>query len=303
MKHTLNLCLLICLVLSLWYGPKTFILCKDALLLWFETLVPSLFISMVIIRMLYKRNAFQCISFSWIKNIFHMDTDAIPIVICTMLLGFPAGASFVDQLCASHILNKDGGHRLVLSCCYATSGFVIMTCGSVLFQSIAIGYLLFIAQIIAGLSIFFCHRHTYIHVYKKHTAIEKQPFMQQLAQAISESGISLYMIGGYLMLFMTITALLFSFLPETISMPLRIVAEFSSGTALIQQLPYSTFQLAILTCMLLGFGGFCVHMQIYSMCEHISLSYLRFFIIRLIQAILSGCIFIILFLLFQAITL
>lgn len=302
MKHTLNLCLFLCLVVSLWYGPKTFLLCKDALLLWFETLVPSLFISMVIIRMLYKRNAFQCISSLWMKNVFHMDRDAIPIVICTMLLGFPAGASFVDQLCAQHILDKEGGHRLVLSCCYATAGFVIMTCGTVLFHSLTIGCLLFIAQLMAGLTIFYCHRHTWISVYKN-TEIKSQPFMRELAQAITESGLSLYMIGGYLMLFMTLTALLFSFLPTSISMPLRIVAEFSSGTSLIQTLPFSTFSLAILTCMLLGFGGFCVHMQIYSMCEHISISYWRFFLIRIIQAVLSGCIFIILFLLFQTFTL
>ena len=114
-----------------------------------------------------------------------------------------------------------------------------------------------------------------------------QPMMKQLSIAVKESGLSLYMIGGYLMLFLSISGVLLSFLPEAVALPLRISAEFSSGAVLLQSLPYASILIQLLLCVLLSFGGFCVHMQIFSMVEHVPLSYGKFLLFRLLQALFS----------------
>ena len=111
--------------------------------------------------------------------------------------------------------------------------------------------------------------------------------MKQLSIAVKESGLSLYMIGGYLMLFLSISGVLLSFLPEAVALPLRISAEFSSGAVLLQSLPYASILIQLLLCVLLSFGGFCVHMQIFSMVEHVPLSYGKFLLFRLLQALFS----------------
>lgn len=302
MKRFLDIAILFCLLLVLLCGNQVFSTCKEALLLWFEKLVPSLFISMVLIRILYQRNVFRIFSRTWLARIFHMDREGIPILLCAMLLGFPAGASFIDKLCANGVLDQKGAKRYIQTCCYATSGFVIMTCGVVIFQSATIGYLLFLSQIIAGLILFYCGKDTYIHVYENHS-YHNTSIMKQITKAITESGISLYMIGGYLLLFMSLASLLFSILPASLNLPIRIIAEFSSGVFLIQQLPYSPVICAVITCMLLGFGGFCVHMQIFSMSEHVSLSYMSFLIMRILQAVLSSLIFYFLFVIYLSIPL
>ena len=114
-----------------------------------------------------------------------------------------------------------------------------------------------------------------------------QSFMRHLSSAITESGISLYMIGGYLMLFTSVTAVLFSFLPELPALIVRSLAEFSSGIVLINITPFSNIQRMLLTSFLLGFAGFCVHMQIMSMVEQVPLRYPVFLLFRILQGLIS----------------
>ena len=94
-------------------------------------------------------------------------------------------------------------------------------------------------------------------------------------------------ISTHHLLFLSISGVLLSFLPEAVALPLRISAEFSSGAVLLQSLPYAPILIQLLLCVLLSFGGFCVHMQIFSMVEHVPLSYGKFLLFRLLQALFS----------------
>ena len=89
------------------------------------------------------------------------------------------------------------------------------------------------------------------------------------------------------MIFMSVTAVLFSFLPEFPALIIRSLAEFSSGIVLINVTPFSTMQRLLLTSFLLGFAGFCVHMQIMSMVEQVLLRYPVFLLYRILQGMIS----------------
>ena len=111
--------------------------------------------------------------------------------------------------------------------------------------------------------------------------------MKSLRSSIIETGISLYMIGGYLMLFSGITTLLLTLLPIS-SLYFQSLLEFSNGITVIHQAELSIEVKLIFSCFLLGFAGLCVHMQIMSMIEHVKLSYLKFLLYRIIQGMLSA---------------
>ncbi|MFR5526700.1 MAG: hypothetical protein ACLTJG_17570 [[Clostridium] innocuum] len=89
------------------------------------------------------------------------------------------------------------------------------------------------------------------------------------------------------MLFTSVTAVLFSFLPELPALIVRSLAEFSSGIVLINITPFSNIQRMLLTSFLLGFAGFCVHMQIMSMVEQVPLRYPVFLLFRILQGLIS----------------
>ena len=274
------------LLLTLGFGTLTLQSAQNALSIWFEKLVPSMFLSMVLVRLLYKEHAFDHLPSLGLPALLGMDQGAWNLVLCTMFLGFPTGSVFVDEAVRDGVLSRQDAARLLYCCCFPTPGFVIISCGIVFFKSLHIGMLLFALQLLSGLLLLlFTRRHT-VHTFPAAVA-SSQSFMRNLSSAVTESGISLYMIGGYLMLFMSVTAVLFSFLPEFPALIIRSLAEFSSGIVLINVTPFSTMQRLLLTSFLLGFAGFCVHMQIMSMVEQVPLRYTVFLLYRILQGMIS----------------
>lgn len=296
-KKILQYFLLAALCLCLYHGNDCIKISSQSLTLWFENLVPSMFVTMVLIRLLYKQQMLQHFVPDFICRIFGLDQTSFALVIASMLLGFPNGSLFIEEAYRRGELTKDGAHRLFLICCFPTPGFVILSCGVGLYHQTMIGFYLYISSILCGLLMLFLTRHQRI-VTTPPSLNHPQHFMQDVSASLLESGTSLFMIGGYLMIFMSVTGIVFSFLPALISLPLRICAEFSSGVFLIQAASLSTLSKLLCTSALLGFGGFCVHMQIYSMCDTCKTKYVRFFLYRLFQSITSlliFCVFLFLF--------
>lgn len=286
MKHIGNLFFIVIFVFVIVFGKVTLEASKDALTLWFEKLVPSMFVTLVLIRLFYHRQVLDHIHIPFLPRFFHMDDASFSLVLCCMFLGFPNGAQLIDEDFTKHRLSLRSAQRMLYTCSFPAPGFVILSCGTLLFHSTRIGVLLFLSQIVSGLILLWLTRaQTINRIPSQQTTYPS--IMKSLSRAIWESGKGLYTIGGYLMLFMSVTTVLFQFLPDKIALPLRIVSEFSSGTMLVQQLPYTTPTLCLLTCMLLSFGGFCVHMQVCSMCEHLHISYVRYLSYRILQSILS----------------
>ncbi|MEG0329772.1 MAG: hypothetical protein RR537_01525 [Longicatena sp.] len=290
MKRCVQLCLIILFALTLCNGAISVQTTQDALHIWFEKLVPSLFVSMVLVRILYKQEILQKLPIPFVKSIFHMDKDSFCMVLCTLFLGFPSGACFLDECYANKELTKKEAQRLLYTCSFATPSFIILSCGVVLFQSVRIGFLLFLAQVTSGLCLLFFTRKTCIVTHHKKSFVISS-ISKDLSSSIMESGKILYMIGGYLLFFMCCANLLFSFLPISLSYTLRILSEFSSGIMLLNTLSLSSITLQLLTCMVLSFGGFCVHLQVYSLLEHLPFSYPTYLRYRLLQSVLSALIY------------
>lgn len=290
MKKVIDIILFLTFILTLIFGNITFQSAFDALMIWFEKLIPSMFISMVLVRILYKQHIFHHFSLSFLCRLTNIDRKCFPLVICSMFLGFPTGALFVDEALAKGHIDDVSAKRLIYTCSFATPGFVIMSCGYVLYGSLTIGFLLFLTQVISGFLLLFFTRHTHIRAITNSSTISSS-LIKDCASAMVESGKSLYMIGGYLMLFTSITSVLFSFLPQHMAVPLRIVSEFSSGIILLSSLDLTTPILLLGTCALLSFGGFCVHMQVISMVDHCKLSYAKFLLYRILQSCISLLLF------------
>ncbi|MFR5525687.1 MAG: hypothetical protein ACLTJG_12350, partial [[Clostridium] innocuum] len=134
------------LLLTLGFGTLTLQSAQNALSIWFEKLVPSMFISMVLVRLLYMEHAFDHLPSFGLPALLGMDKGAWNLVLCTMFLGFPTGSLFVDEAVRDGTLSRHDASRLLYCCCFPTPGFVIISCGIVFFKSLHIGLLLFVLQ-------------------------------------------------------------------------------------------------------------------------------------------------------------
>lgn len=279
--------LFICL---LWCGKINFEKSREALTLWFETLVPSMFCVLVLVRVIFAYDGLHLIAKPiafLLSKPLNISKESFVYVIAMMLLGFPAGAAFINEEVKKGCLSKAEGKRLLYACSFATPGFIIMTLGNVVFHDIKIGILLFFIQIISGLILLFFNRSQPIHA---HQSLTKEPvvFAKVLAKAIKESGVTLYMMGGYLMLCMSTIPIVTQFLPSSMRLPISVISEFSSGCIQLGKLPFTMPYHLILISMLLSFGGLCVHMQVICMSEEVSPVYRSYFSYRLLQVLISA---------------
>ncbi len=295
-KYLVSFCLLSILIWLLMNGDIHYERSLSALRLWFETLVPSLFCIMVIVKVLFAFHAFDLIAkvFSWLSMpLFHIGKQRFSYVIALMLLGFPAGAAFIDREVQTKRLLPIQAKRLLYTCSFATPGFVVMTIGSVLFHSVSIGLTLFAIQIFSGLVLLFMTRNEVIYNTPQQNSIPA--LIPTLKTAMIDSGIALYMMGGYLMLCMSICGVFLQYMPTFLQMPISVISEFSYGCVTLSALALPLSVRLILISMLLSFGGLCVHMQVISMSEHLHLRYGVYFCFRIMQALLSGFIAYLLF--------
>ncbi len=295
-KYIVSILLFALLGRMLWYGGINYERSLYALRLWFETLVPSLFCIMVIVKVLFAFPAFDWLMkpFAWLfPTLFGIGTHSVSYVAALMLLGFPAGAAFIDEQVAMGRLKKAQGKRLVCTCSFATPGFVIMTLGSVLFGSAKIGITLFAIQLLSGFILLAMTRKEAIPDIIEYR--DTPALVETIKTAMLDSGKALYMMGGYLMLCISICGVLLPLFPSFLQTPLTVISEFSSGCVTLSSLSLSLEMRLILISMLLSFGGLCVHMQVLSMSEHIALSYGTYFCFRMVQALMSGVIAFVIF--------
>lgn len=274
-------------ILIMIRGDSTFLLSTTALNLWFEKLIPSMFVAMVFVRVLYDTHLINILlrPMRGILNfIFHVDENGFSLVLSSLVLGFPTSALLVDEEVKRCSLDQSCAQRLINTCSFATPGFIIMTCGIALSGSKEVGIQLFLISMLSGfILLFITRRHPIVMKTQTYTV---PPFFTILSNAITSSAKALFMIGGYLMITMCVLGVLLPFLPETLHFPLNVFIEFSNGSRVLSRsllplpLRYS------LQSALLGFGGFCVHLQIMSMIEYTQLNYLKYLAYRILQAMI-----------------
>lgn len=258
-----------------------------ALTLWFEKLLPSMFVSMVFVRFIVAINILPWLikPFNpFTQALFKLDASAFSLVLVSLLIGFPASAIMIDEAVGKGELNRQQGQRLITCCCCASCSFILVTVGTVLYQSSTIGLKLWLIQCLTVFTLLLLTRKTACTtVISTHSSTTFQCF----AKAITASINTMFLIVGYLMITLSLCTLFTPHLPQALSDLLAIIAEFSSGCVRLAQSHLESFQKLLYTSMLLSFGGLCVHLQILGSCEHTKLNTYHFFIFRLFQSLLA----------------
>lgn len=289
MKKISSFLLVVVFVLVLYFGGLSYQMSMNALMIWFEKLVPSMFCVMVLVKVLFEQGVLTYVAYPFgylFSSLLRIEKKSFAYVFACIFLGFPAGANFINEQVQAGNLREKEGQRLICACSFATPGFVILTCGALLFESITIGLTLFLIQVTTGFILLLFTRCQRIEGQIQTQEIPS--FMTSLSRAILQSGKTLYIIGGYLMLFMSIAAILTQFFPPFLQLFLRIISEFSSGTLLLCEQPLSRHYLLIGVSMVLSFGGLCVHMQVMSMSKDTGLRYTKYLHYRILQVCLSA---------------
>lgn len=216
--------------------------------------------------------------------------------------GYPLGAAYIADLRKSETIDRTEAERLLAFCSNSGPAFIIGAVGVGIFSSSSVGLFLYAIHIAAAIvgGIIFGGGHTEI----ENTVITRSvSFSSALTEAVRRSVTSLLFICGFVVAFSVFMELLKSFGPfSELSAKLSgaFGCELSWGKALligifelgsgIGAMSGSTFspENLALAAFLLGWGGFSVHFQTFSLLRDTDIKAARYMIGRLVIALIAA---------------
>ena len=169
----------------------------------------------------------------------------------------------------------------------AGPGFVISFAGAGLFGSVNIGLIIFAAQAIsvlltAPLARLLRRKEEYSS--GKELSSSSSPFSQALVGSVYSAAKSMLTICAFVLLFSAFSGILLQMLPGSAFLTAAAaMLEVSSGVVMLSR--GSPVEAA---AFLIGFGGICVHFQIFAALGEVRVSKALFFIFRIIQGLLTA---------------
>lgn len=311
--------LLLCFLGFLVLFPQTNLTAaREGILLWGNNLVPTLLPFLIATELLSHTDLVQifgrCLT-KWMRPLFNVPGEAGFAFLMGMISGYPVGAKIITSFHRDQICTKEEAERMLPFCNNSGPLFIIATVGSGFYLDAQIGFLLLFTHLLASLSVgilfgllsrFRQKRsiNATEKVYERKNRLEDL----NLGECILNSVQTVLMIGGFLLLFSVIISILeqshllgiahniltpiFTFL----HIPTSFITSFSSGlleltTGLkgISNILQKDMAInLVLSAFVLGFGGFCVLLQVYGIISKEKLSIKPYFWGKLLQGFLAA---------------
>ena len=254
----------------------------DGLLLCGSVIIPSLFPFTVFSLLIY--NTLCEIDFKKANKIFykifHLNVNAFLIFLMSMFGGYPVGAKLISKACKEKSISTENANILLPVCVNAGPSFVIIAVGYAVLNSITLGTVLLLADLLACIQIYLFVRNRLTEDYMPPQSIKKSGFAEIFVNTVADSSAAILNICAFTTIFSCIINTLKSVLKNKtviflITYPLEV-----SNTALNNKNIY-------LLAFIIGFGGICVIFQIISISSHFYKKIGRLFIVRIIHGVLA----------------
>jgi len=312
----------ICLVA---FSNTNLLASKSGLMLWANNVIPSLLPFFIATELLSYTNVVTTLGRLLnpiMKPIFNVPGVGSYALIMGIISGYPTGAKIVTDLREKGLCTKEEGERLLAFTNNSGPLFIIGTIGITLFGNTLIGVLLLITHILASLTVGFLFRFwkndkkvnndkdvKYDSSTKKDVEVSFSNLGEVLSKSILSSVKTIVLIGGFIVLFSVIISILeqtnvleiigdffyplfklfgindFSFCKSFISG----IIELTNGALQIANITSKNISTnIILISAILGFGGFSVLLQVFSITSKSDVSIKAYFIGKVLQGIIAA---------------
>ncbi len=258
----------------------------NGILMCSGVLVPSLFPFFILSAFVSETGILNCLSpilNKASKLILGLNGNCLVPVILSLLGGYPVGAKSIASLYHKEYLTEEEAKRLTSICCSSGPGFLITFTGVSLLGSKESGIILLLSQIISVLIMCILSRFVFgkAETNKKVTNLEIPSISEALVNSVNSAVKSTAGMCGFVIVFSIICCVLTEGLGIVGVFGKIIVSllEITTGVTLVS----GELSLEILSA-LTGFGGLCVHLQIFRELKGIEFSKARFYIFRFIQS-------------------
>lgn len=288
---------------------------QNGLKLWANSVLPTLFPFFIATELLCKTNFIQILGKflnKFMKPVFNVPGESAIAVIMGVISGYPVGAKVVCNLYDNKICSKSEAERLIAFTNNSGPIFILGSVGVALLGNAELGKILLISHIIASLIVGFIFRFwkkdqldlTFRNYHSESKELIRVSNLGEiLGDAIKKSIATVLSIGGFVVLFSVIISILSSleiltgiahFLAK-FGLPYDIVLSILTGMIEMTNglqtasMCYTNLPIpCVLTCsFLLGFGGFSVLLQVFSIIAKSKISIKPYFYGKILQAFLA----------------
>lgn len=209
------------------------------------------------------------------QRLFHLPGSAASAMVLGAVGGYPIGAVTASKLYQDGQLTKSETEHCLFFCNNAGPAFIIGLVGGVIFQNMALGYLLWAIHLCAALLLGLLFRPA-AKIHGKTVvspSVNTGPFLPALTEAIRHGGATAIQVCIFVLFFSVVTAQLGEYLPNTLpSFLLLSSLELAGGISKLSALELPTTVQFVLYSGLLGWGGLCVHCQSLSVLNQAGIS-------------------------------
>ncbi len=258
----------------------------NGLMMCLSVLIPSLFPFFILASFLAESHILDLITpvFNPIsKALLGMRGICLVPVIMALTGGYPVGAKTVATLYRNKSITNQEAERLAVICCFAGPGFLITFMGVSLLLSKESGIIMLLSQIISGVLLCLTSRLCFgkCEISGEITVKEKPSLSSALVTSVNSAVKSTAGMCGFVIAFSVICSVLTEGFGANNILGKCLVAilEITTGVNLLS----GEVSLELLSA-LTGFGGICVHLQIFRELKGVNFSKTRFYIFRFIQA-------------------
>jgi len=284
---------------------------KSALSLWTTTIVPSLLPFLIISELLQQTaitNIFAKLLSPIMNFVFKLPGISSIALFLGMTGGYPVGAKITTDLRNNKLISKADAKHLISFTNNAGPLFLSGAIGIGLYKNPMIGFLLmlvhYLSAFIVGIIFSFSKKNTEKYSAKnlKFKIIKLNELGSILSNIIKNSIISICSVGGFILLFSIISTIfeklyISNFIAHIImpNAPTELsnsiisgILEVTNGANKVANITIPLLNKLIITSMLIGFGGFCIHMQTLGIISNSDIKFSSYLLGKFLQSLISG---------------
>jgi len=292
-RHIVLCGVLVLAALSLFLHPELSARAiTDGLRVCAGSILPALFpffvISNLWLYLGYDRNMSRILA-PWMERFFRLPGPVSSALLLGAIGGYPAGAQTLVRLYQQNQISKQEAESALFFCSNAGPAFVFGVLGGTIFQSAAIGAVLWAIHLCSALLLGFLFRPKQRPNSKSHpTSSASRPFLPALTESIGKAGQTTILVCIFVLFFSILSQYLSALLPKTTASAILLGSlELAGGCTRLGTQHLSQETVFVLSAGLLGWGGLCVHCQTASLLYEASLSPKPYLYGKLLHGILS----------------
>lgn len=264
---------------------------KNALILWVNNILPTLFPFMFFTSLLSLTNSLDFVVNSLGKifnKIFKAPLISSYIFIMSSLCGYPMGVALTGEYINKNLITQKQGNKILTFCSQSGPLFVVGTVGICFFDSVKIGIIILIVHLISSLICGLLLRNFNVSNNQEMLLI-KNKSDNILYEAMNKSINSILIVGGYIVIFSIIIDLLMAleitqnfiiFLSKFLNIDKNLVRaiiigmiEMTRGIKELSLLNLNLKTVITITACIISFSGMSIFLQSFALCKMNKKSY------------------------------